>query len=103
MRGRRAFVAGNHDRVIRQRDLRKTRGGIDQGARPELHACLARSPALDADASGHFDNAGKQAQSGPKAAAWRVLLEFLAADRIAERQRAFARHDRRGANDVDRL
>ena len=68
-----------------------------------MHARLARTAAFDADAAGHFDDAGEQAKRRLKAPAGRILLEFLAPDRVAQRERAFARHDGRRADDVNGL
>ena len=51
--------------------------GIDERAGAELHARLAGTSALDADAARHFDDARQQPQRRLKAAARRELFEFL--------------------------
>ncbi len=49
------------DRVVGQRDRRQAGRLINQGARAELHAGLARTPAFDAEPARNFDDSGKQA------------------------------------------
>ena len=77
--------------------------GVDERARTELDARLAGTPALDADAARHFDDAREQPQRRLEAAARRELLELLAADRVARRQRALVGHHGARGDDLDAL